>query len=74
MIISKRAAQNDKSCMFIDGNKECIHEGKLNIMKPDNVKKVCDAYHRRADIERFAHLAQLEEMTDNDHNMNIPLT
>ena len=72
MIISKRAAQNDKSCMFIDADKECTHEGKLNVMNPDNVKKVCDAYHRRADIERFAHLAQLEEMTDNDYNMNIP--
>ena len=31
-----------------------------------------DAYRKRADVEKFAHVASLEEIRNNEYNLNIP--
>ena len=34
--------------------------------------KILEAYSNRQDIEKYAHVASIEEIRDNDYNLNIP--
>lgn len=31
-----------------------------------------DAYEKRVDIDKFAHVADMQEIEENDYNLNIP--
>ncbi|MGD9475775.1 MAG: N-6 DNA methylase, partial [Eubacteriaceae bacterium] len=37
-----------------------------------NIEKIIKTYQDRQDVEKYAHLASLEEMVENDYNLNIP--
>ena len=34
--------------------------------------KILESYSSRQDIEKYAHVASIEEIRDNDYNLNIP--
>ena len=36
------------------------------------MEKIFDAYAKREDVEKYAHLASFEEIEQNDFNLNIP--
>ena len=58
--------------LFIDAKKECEKSGKKNIIRDDHLKKITSAYKMRANIDRFAYVATLNEIIENDYNLNIP--
>ena len=35
-------------------------------------QKIVDTYRDRKEIEKYSHLATLQEIADNDYNLNIP--
>lgn len=41
-------------------------------MSERHITDILTAYHNRADVERFAHVASLAEIKENDYNLNIP--
>ena len=41
-------------------------------MRDVDIARVVDAYGSRRDIDKFAHVATLDEIRDNDYNLNIP--
>lgn len=65
--------------MFIDASGKDA-EGNLRYRKDKNQNKldqchidaIYQAYADRVDVERFAHVATLEEIRSNDYNLNIP--
>ena len=40
-------------------------------MDPEHIARVVEAYRAFEDVDRFAHVADLEEMASNDFNLNI---
>ena len=59
--------------LFVDAAQErCFRQGKgQNFLDPEHIDKIAKAYHAFADIERFAHVADLAEIEANDFNLNI---
>ena len=43
-----------------------------NKLRPEHIKKIVDTYRDRKEIEKYSHLATLQEIADNDYNLNIP--
>ena len=43
----------------------------LTRIDPAHIDRIVEAYTRFEDVDRFAHVADLEEMTSNDFNLNI---
>ena len=35
-------------------------------------RQIVDTYRNRTEIEKYSHLATLQEVADNDYNLNIP--
>ena len=59
--------------LFVDAAQEgCYRQGKAqNFIDPEHIAKTVEAYRAFEDVDRFAHVADLEEMRDNDFNLNI---
>ena len=41
-------------------------------MLDEHLEKITAAYKKREDVDKYAHLATLEEIAENDFNLNIP--
>lgn len=41
-------------------------------MRDEDIEKIINAYRDKTEIEKFAHLATIEELKENDFNLNIP--
>ena len=59
--------------LFVDAAQEgCFRQGKAqNFMDPEHIGRIVEAYRAFEDVDRFAHVADLEEMASNDFNLNI---
>ena len=49
-----------------------FRQGKArNYIDPEHIARIVEAYQAFEDVDRFAHVAGLEEMASNDFNLNI---
>ena len=71
-VIILRKNNADRSVFFIDASKEFRKEKARNFMDAEHIDKIVEAYAKREDVEKFAHLATYEEIVENDFNLNIP--
>lgn len=72
IMILKKASKKDKSILFIDASNYFTKNKNKNVLTDEDVDRIVEAYRDRKDIDKFAHLATLEEIRDNDYNLNIP--
>lgn len=70
LIFSKDKA--DDSVMFIDASKECKSGKNQNLLTDDNIKKIVDTYRSGDAVDKYAYVASLDEIKENDYNLNIP--
>ena len=61
-----------KDILFIDASGEFEKKKKQNELSEANIEKIIAAYRERKDIPKYAHLASIEEIRQNDYNLNIP--
>ena len=43
-----------------------------NILRDEDIQRIMDAYASKKDIDKYAHLASIEELQENEFNLNIP--
>ncbi|MFT9452482.1 type I restriction-modification system subunit M [Liquorilactobacillus ghanensis] len=61
-----------KDVLFIDASKEFEKGKNQNKLLPSNIDKIIRTYQERKDVDKFAHVASLAEIQENDYNLNIP--
>ena len=68
-----KPAERRGKTLFVDAAQEgYFRQGKAqNFMDPEHIARVVEAYRAFEDVDRFAHVADLEEMASNDFNLNI---
>ena len=59
--------------LFVDANQpDYFRAGKAqNLLDDDHAEKIVEAFRAYEEVERFAHVADLEEIAANDFNLNI---
>ncbi len=57
---------------FIDASRECKAGKNQNILTAENINKIVATYKARKNVDKYAYLANLEEIKENDYNLNIP--
>ncbi|MNS46157.1 Type I restriction enzyme EcoKI M protein [compost metagenome] len=62
----------DDNVLFIDASRECKAGKNQNLLSADNIAKIVATYHNGGNVEKYAYLASLQEIKDNDYNLNIP--
>ena len=68
-----KPAERRNRVLFIDANQEgYFRPGKArNFLETEHIAKIAKAYHVFGGVERFAHVAEMNEIEDNDFNLNI---
>lgn len=72
LVLKSKRNGNSGNILFIDASKE-YKPGKVqNELTDENIQKIVETYENRVDVERYAHVATIEEIIENDWNLNIP--
>lgn len=61
-----------KDILFIDASNEFEKAKNQNILKSENIEKIIESYRNRIDVDKYAHVASIEEIKENEFNLNIP--
>ena len=65
------ARENDKDILFIEASKEFKPGKAQNTLTKENADKIVDTFIQRKEVEKFSHIANLDEIKENDYNLNI---
>ena len=71
ILVFKKCRENS-DILFIDASSQFEKGKNQNYLTDKHIKKIIDTYKDRKEIEKFSHLATLEEIKENDFNLNIP--
>lgn len=73
VLVLKRDRNGDKdNILFIDASKYYEPGKNMNILRDEDIDRIVQAYTDRKDVDKFAHVASMQEIIDNEYNLNIP--
>ena len=73
LVFKGRKARGECSdVLFIDASSDFEKGKNQNKLTSDNITKIIETYHEREHVDKYAHVASLEEIKENDYNLNIP--
>ena len=65
------ARQDDKDILFIEASKEFKPGKAQNTLTKENADKIFNTFIERKEVEKFSHIANIDEIKENDYNLNI---
>ena len=71
ILVFKKCRTSD-NILFIDASKDFEPGKNQNRLRDEDVDKIINTYKERKEIEKYSHLATMEEIKENDYNLNIP--
>jgi len=71
-VLLLRKKKSDHKVLFIDASRDYQDGKNQNLLRPQDLERIEQAVRERRDVDKFAHLATLEEIANNDFNLNIP--
>ncbi len=70
LILRKNRMESD--ILFVDASKDFEKLKNQNQLRPEDVEKIVDTVVNRKEIDKYSHIAILDEIKENDYNLNIP--
>lgn len=61
-----------KNVLFVDASREFVSGKNQNTLSAEHLDKIMRSYKERKEVEKYAHIAGLDEIKENDFNLNIP--
>ncbi len=71
-ILVFKKQKSDNKVLFIDASREFKSGKNQNQLGEADIKKIITTYKARANVDKYAYLATLDEIKENDYNLNIP--
>ena len=71
VLVLKKNKEN-KDVLFIDASKNFEKGKNQNVLRKEDIDKIIDTYKERKDVDKYAHVATIDEIKENDYNLNIP--
>lgn len=76
IVVFKRG-RTTSDVLFVDASKNFIKDKAKNKLRDEDVAKIVTTYKafingENAEIEKYSHVAPLDEIKENDYNLNIP--
>jgi len=67
-----KKTKSSEDVLFIDASREFKTGKNQNQLSDANIQKIVDTFRTRQSIDKYAYLANLDEIKENDYNLNIP--
>lgn len=71
-ILVFKKQKSDNNVLFIDSSREFKSGKNQNQLSEADIQKIIATYKARANVDKYAYLATLDEIKENDYNLNIP--
>ncbi|WP_157351912.1 type I restriction-modification system subunit M [Aliarcobacter butzleri] len=71
-ILVFKKQRNTTDIFFIDASQDFNKDKNQNTIDEEHINKIIETYKNRCEIEKYSHVATLEEIQENDYNLNIP--
>ncbi|WP_373072093.1 type I restriction-modification system subunit M [Sulfurimonas sp.] len=72
ILVFKKCREDSDNILFIDASNDYKKVKTQNYLTEENVAKIVNTYASRTEIEKYSHLASMDEIKENDYNLNIP--
>ena len=72
ILVLKKCRVHDDNILFIDASQEFEKLANQNALTDAHVAKIVATYSARKEVEKYAHVAPITEVAENDYNLNIP--
>ena len=72
ILVLRKDRSTDRSVLFIDASSEFTKEKPKNVLTQAGIEHIVETWINRKDVEKYAHVAELDEIKENDYNLNIP--
>ena len=72
ILVFKKCREYPDNVMFIDASNDFEKIKTQNNLRDIDIDKIIDTYRNRIIIPKYSNKASLKEISDNDHNLNIP--
>ena len=64
--------KTDDTVLFIDASREFESGSNQNKLTDENLAKIIETYNKREFVDKYAYVASIDEIKENDFNLNIP--
>lgn len=71
ILVFKKGRAN-RDVLFIDASKEFEQGKNQNKLRQEDIDRIVNTYKERKEIEKYCHIATIDEIKENDYNLNIP--
>lgn len=72
ILVFKKNRTKGDNIIFIDASNNFEKVKNQNKLRPDDIEKILDTYKNMVELEKYSHLATMDEIKENDFNLNIP--
>ena len=72
ILVFKKCREFNDNVIFIDASNNFEKAKNQNYLRDTDVNDIIKTYIDRIDIEKFSHVATVDEIRENDYNLNIP--
>lgn len=72
ILVLKKCRKQDDNILFIDASQHYEKAGNQNTLSDEHVDRIIETYRKRETIDKYAYVAALSEVKENDYNLNIP--
>lgn len=72
VLVLKKNREHSGNILFIDASNEFDKQKNQNKLLPEHLDNIVGAFENRQNIEKYAYVASLKDVKDNDFNLNIP--
>ena len=72
ILVLKKQRENPDDILFVDASEHFESITNQNLLRPEDIERIVNAYRKRESVEKFSHVAELSEIEENDYNLNIP--
>lgn len=72
LVLKRERNGNSDNILFIDASREYEAGKNQNILRESDIDKIVETYENRMDVDKYAHVATMDEIKENGFNLNIP--
>ena len=71
ILVFRKCREHPDNILFIDASAGFEKVKNQNILREEHIEKIISTYRSRKVIEKYSHVATLEEIKENEYNLNI---
>ena len=72
ILVLEKDREHTDNILFIDASNDFEKQKNQNKLLPEHLDNILGAFENRQDIDKYAKVATLKEVKNNDYNLNIP--